>query len=282
LTRGASLDRQPDYTSDGTAIVFSSTSSGNLDVWRLSKEGGTPKRLTDDPSDDFDPRLTRDGRYLLWSSRRSGNYEVWIANADGTDARKLTSDGVDAENPTATPDGEWIVYNSYDPAKRGIWKIKRDGSGATRIVEGETRLPEISPDGNHVAYSTIGVGARQKVVRLGDGMQFDLSPLTNIPRQNQFGSFTSGRSRWMPDGKSLAFVDCDMSGQCGVFAQEFVAGRDTLATRRRLTGFEEFAHVESFSFSPDGKRITVSAVENSQTIMITDPIPALQDRGAAR
>ncbi|HEU5055377.1 MAG TPA: protein kinase, partial [Kofleriaceae bacterium] len=151
LTRGNAADRQPIVAPDGDRIAFSSNRSGNLDIWALSRASGAVVRLTDHPAEDSDPAFMPDGR-LLWSSNRSGAFEVWLAAADGSGARQVTRDGVDAENPVATPDGAWIVYASANPKTRGIVKIRPDGSGAALVVAGNAILPEVSPDGRHVAF----------------------------------------------------------------------------------------------------------------------------------
>jgi Tol biopolymer transport system component len=277
LTRGASQDRQPAYSRDGKLVVFSTTMSGNLDIWSVSTEDGALRRLTEDPADDFDPAMSPDGKYLLWSSRRSGNYEIWIANADGTGARKLTSDGVDAENPTMTPDGQWVVYNSYNSTRAGVWKIHPDGKGDTRISsEGTAQLPEVSPDGKWVAYSTSMVGTRfLSVVSIDGGEVQRVSELVYPPAAGMQGNFSPGRARWSADGKSLAFLDCIQSGACGLRMQKFEPGGDTRATRRDLTPFDLFAPPESFSLSPDGKTMVLSANDQAERIVITDPIPLL-------
>ena len=59
-----------------------------------------------------------------------------------------------------------------------------------------------------------------------------------------------GRSRWMPDGKAIAFVGLDDAGLTGVFVQDFVPGRDTTATRRKLAGFDPDYITETFAISP--------------------------------
>jgi hypothetical protein len=67
-----------------------------------------------------------------------------------------------------------------------------------------------------------------------------------------------GRARWLPDGRSIAFVDVDARGRAGIFVQRFAPGQDTTATRRRLPGPDLDADAESFGISPDGTHITVS------------------------
>ena len=152
LTQGRSDDRQPAYSPDGDQIVFSSNRSGNLDLWLVDRTTGALRQLTDDPAQDWDPGFTPTAATSCWSSDRSGNLEIWVADADGTGARQVTRDGRSAENPTATPDGEWIVYVSSHPDRLGVWKIRADGTEATHLVADSFLVPEVSPDGRHVAF----------------------------------------------------------------------------------------------------------------------------------
>src|SRR5208282_6669022 len=36
LTRGSSIDRQPYYSPDGESVIFSSSRSGDVDLWEVS------------------------------------------------------------------------------------------------------------------------------------------------------------------------------------------------------------------------------------------------------
>jgi Tol biopolymer transport system component len=280
FTQGNSIDRQPVYSPEGERILFSSTRSGNLDLMEIVIRTGEVKRITEDAADDWDPAYSRDGKYILWSSNRNGHYEIWIANADGSDARRITNDGYDAENPTQTPDMKWIVYNSYSPEKRGIWKIHPDGSGAVRLVSGLTQWPEVSPDGKFVAYvsyknSLADTSAYVNVIDIEkNAMVFQLKSTSGsaIPLSG-FGGL-SGRCRWMPDGKSIAYIDQNEAEQLGVYVQDFVPGKDTYKTRRAVAGFNPSRHIESFGISPDGAYITIAEMEILSSLVLAENVPA--------
>lgn len=275
ITRGNSSDRQPAYAPDGKSVIFSSNRSGNLDLW-LATAGGGVRRVTDDASEDWDPAFTPDGRKIVWSSGRSGNLEIWIANADGSAARQVSRDGVDAENPTATSDG-WIVYNSFHPRKLGVWKVKQDGSGATQLVKGRTALPELSPDGRYVAYlaESRSINANIRVARVADGKDLGVS----IPvRGTRRTAAILGRARWMPDGKSIAFLAQNEEGINGIFVQDFVPGVDTSATRRPLAGFDRERATESFGIAPDGNTITIAGWEQLFSLFSIEGVPGVAAR----
>jgi Tol biopolymer transport system component len=254
-------------------VLFSSNRSGNLDLWAISTEGGTVRRITDDNAEDWDPAFTPDGKKIVWSSGRSGNLEIWIANADGSGAKQISHDGSDAENPTATPDG-WIVYCSFNPAKAGIWKVRPDGTQATHVVKARTSLPEVSPDGRYVSYlfDARTPRAAVRVARITDGRDVGVSIPVPVLRRT---SAILGRTRWTPDGKSIAFLAQNDEGVNGVFVQDFAPGRDTTATLRPFGGFDRERATESFGISPDGSILTVAGWEQLFSLFSIEGVPGV-------
>ncbi len=256
ITQGTSIDRQPYYSPDGASVVFSSSRSGDVDLWEVSTSNSSLRRLTDHPAVDWDPFITRDNKYLLWSSNRSGNFEIWMAERDGTAPRQITHDGYDAENPAATPDG-WIVYGTNSPAHPGLWKVRFDGSQATQLVSGSAAWPDVSPDGQYALYHSVsGPQGRRRisVVRLSDGarMNFDAD---------------GSRARFAPDGKSIIYI----RAQREIVSQAFPSSADS-AVKVLVPGVAGRL-IGNFNISPDGKRLVISVAEASDMLMVADGVP---------
>ena len=130
-------------------------------------------------------------------------------------------------------------------------------------------IPEVSPDGRHVLCGH-GVDLFRTdlaVFRVADGAPV---PFTIRVTGTVRGAPVLGRARWLPDGKAIAFVGQDERGVYGVFAQDFVPGRDTSATRRLLGGLEPEATTESFGISPDGRRLTIAILERLSSVVVAD------------
>ncbi len=267
LTRGTSIDRQPIYSPDGKWVVFSSNRAGNLDIWEVSTQDGSVRRLTDDAAEDWDPGFTPEGK-LIWSTNRSGHFEIWMAEADGSGARQLSHDGVDAENPTCTSDG-WIVYNSGNPEKRGLWKMREDGSQASLVVGVQGNWPEVSLDGRYALLTiTTPAEAMVEAVQISDGaVVFQVEVRGG-----------SGRERFLPGGQQVAFVGPNAAGRAGLFVQDFVPRQDTRASRRELTGFDEENGVETFGFTRDGKRVVYGSMEQSSLLVVAEGVAGVRKK----
>ena len=270
MTTGNSRDRQPTYSRDGRSVLFSSNRSGNADLWLLSLGSGEVRQLTDDPADDWDPAFSSDGRSIIWSSNRSGHLEIWIANVDGTGARQLSQDGVDAENPTQTPDGKWILYGSGNLERNGIWRMRSDGSEAARVIPGAYFLPEVAPDGVHVAY-LLNDGEHQRVVLSVAEIE---SGQVVFETDVEFSGFQNliqpGRPRWTPDGTSLLFMHPNDQGYFAIFEQAFRPGTDTKATRRLCVTATGNTQIESFGVAPDGKTIVFAALSQFRSLKLAE------------
>jgi Tol biopolymer transport system component len=273
LTQGHSSDRQPRYSPDGEWVVYSSNRGGQLDLWAISRSSGATRRITRDPHLDWDPVFTRDGT-LLWSSDRSGHFEIWQAEPDGSGARQLSRDGVDAENPGATADGRWILYASGNPRSRGIVRVRPDGSRPTLLVPGSVFLPEVSPDGRHVAYLDLG-GARPmlRVARVADGGRLPFA--VPLPFVDPAADPDVGRCRWFPDGGVLAVIGRVADGTYAVYGYPFTPDAPADLRAARLLALEPGLAAESLGLSPDGERLAVAYWERASNLMLAENVRGL-------
>jgi Tol biopolymer transport system component len=136
------------------------------------------------------------------------------------------------------------------------------GEGSTRLVPGGPFThPEVSPDGRFATFLVSDQAKSSNTIRVVEIATGGRVPF-EIPVPYRLGRGASsvfmGRSRWLPDGKAIAWIGEDESGLTGVFAQDFVPSKDTSLTRRKLAGFSTEYRSESFGISPDGKFLTLS------------------------
>jgi Tol biopolymer transport system component len=108
LTSNNVYDGQPDWSLNGTQMVFAATRSpqGNgepeiyiSDASLLDANGDNATQLTDNPFLDDDPAWSPDGRQIVFESNRNGHLDIWIVNADGTGELQLTRDPSNDRSP---------------------------------------------------------------------------------------------------------------------------------------------------------------------------------------
>jgi len=267
LTRGNSIDRQPYYSPDGESVIFSSSRSGDVDLWQVATETDALRRLTDHPAADWDPFVAHDGKHLLWSSNRSGVFEIWMADRDGSAPHQVSHDGSDAENPVMTSDG-WVVYVSSNPERRGVWKIRPDGSQASVLIPGSVAWPDVSPDGQFVLYhvTTGQLRARIAVVRVADGSKVDFDA-------------DGTRARFTNDGKAIVYIRGGR-GTGDIVSQPFPSPAG--AAVKVLVPSPADSFPETFDLSPDGKRVVISYPEMMRSLMMAEGVTGLTPPARSR
>jgi Tol biopolymer transport system component len=154
---------RPAYSPDGTQIVYSSTQSGNAEIWAMNADGTNQRQLTfnthaDGPDANF-PSYSPDGTKIVFLCGFETLYgNICVMNADGSGRTQLTfnpDDGLQMDEPSSdepawSPDGNSILFdsNQYDPnlGQRAAetWVMNADGSNQRVLIPhmyGEGRNP---------------------------------------------------------------------------------------------------------------------------------------------
>jgi gamma-glutamyltranspeptidase len=198
VTSGPAWDREPAWTPDGAAIVFSSDRSGKFDLWRVTmraEQGAeqTPERLTSSSLPDAEPTVLRDGR-IVFVRGRLGAARLWIRSTAGSESR-LTKDSAAEAWPAASADGARIAYVSIAAASRKLHVLTVDnGQDSTALTDARVERPTWSPAGDRLAWTA--TGARGAVY---------VSPLDG--HYVNVASARHAESAWNPDGKTMTLVD---------------------------------------------------------------------------
>jgi molecular chaperone DnaK len=99
ITNDPANDADPAWSPDGTRIAFASQRNPDQpqtpkdwDIYVVSAKGGTPQRLTTDPSDDQDPSWSPEGTKIAFGSKRDDpSSEIYVMNADGSNQTRVTT-----------------------------------------------------------------------------------------------------------------------------------------------------------------------------------------------
>ena len=132
LTIHESYESHPQWSPDGTRLLFQGERFGNNDVFVMSARGGAPERLTYYSGSDAFPSWLGSDQYVFQTSRMWKELEwlseIYIGNAGGgTPFRLMDALGY---RPVASPDGRYIAF------ERGVCRVSREayrGSAAREI-----------------------------------------------------------------------------------------------------------------------------------------------------
>jgi serine/threonine protein kinase/Tol biopolymer transport system component len=122
------VELQPDYSPDGTKIVFISGRSGTNEVWTADADGSHPVQITMQAVGPTAPKWSPDGRLIAFAQRPAGNVDVYVVDAQGGAPRRLTTDPADDASVYWSRDGKWIYFTSKRTQLNQVWKIPADGS----------------------------------------------------------------------------------------------------------------------------------------------------------
>ncbi len=207
--------------------------------------GSPPQQLLQDAQD---TTASTDGRTLVFT-RGNG---LWKADSDGGRLTLLVSG--DAYNPTVTPDNRSVIFISSRTGQQSPWIISIDGGEPRQLVDIFIGAPgvDISPDGKSLVF-----GARQ--VQQNRAMAV-ICDLADCGRQKILPDMVSTRFRWMPDGRTIAYIEAD--ARTNIWTIPVDGG-----ARSQLTHFEDRVIVD-FDLAPDGKRFVVARRLETNDIVV--------------
>ncbi|MBS1914231.1 MAG: PD40 domain-containing protein [Bacteroidetes bacterium] len=179
LTNSPGYDAEATVSPTGDRIVFTSTRSGDIELYSMNLDGSNVRQLTNLPGYDGGAFYSWDGKKIVFrASRPEGKeletyrallkenlvrpsrMEIQVMNADGSGLHAVTNNGAANFAPFWHPDGVHIIFasNMGDPKGRNfdLYMIREDGTGLTRITYNETfdGFPMFTHDGRHLIFAS--------------------------------------------------------------------------------------------------------------------------------
>lgn len=291
-------ESQPRLSPDGTRVLFTSDSAGNLDVYWMGMTGGEPVNLTGNPADDCDPCWMPDGHGILFFSERPEGVGIWMTDLTGSTLKFLVRDGT---FPAVSPDGKRFAYTGVDSSGQGrifIADFENPDKGIQVSLSGQGHWshssPAWSPDGTAIAYGSFH---DLWEIDLVDG---STRPLTNegvvdsqpvYSRDGEFVYFTSARdgayALWRVERESGDILkmtpgsgpelhpDLDATGTRMVFSTESAEDNIIIHDRMNLTAETLDGPANDYmpNISADGRlMVFVSDRWNNQAELWAQPI----------
>jgi Tol biopolymer transport system component len=136
-----------------------------FDIYTISVDGGTEKRLTHGEGRNDGPDYSADGRWIYFNSSRTGLMQIWRIHPDGTGVEQVTHDNYGNWFAHPSPKNDKVLILSYDPdvfdhprdLNVRLRLMDMDGGNLTTLFElfggqGTINVPNWSPDGDEFAY----------------------------------------------------------------------------------------------------------------------------------
>jgi tricorn protease len=173
ITSHEGYESNPRFSPDGKLLAFSGEYDGNIDVYVVPVEGGSPLRLTWHPGPDFVEGFTPDGTAVLFNSPRSvhtlrhvqlftvpiaGGFPTRLPIPHGLHASYSPDGKAIAYQPLAEVHEEWKHYRGGTTAR--IWLYDFPGKTVAQVPQPPERSNDVDPMwiGNQIFFRSDRAG----------------------------------------------------------------------------------------------------------------------------
>ncbi|HEV2272739.1 MAG TPA: Tol-Pal system beta propeller repeat protein TolB [Acidobacteriaceae bacterium] len=169
----------PAWSSDGGKLAYSSSRSGDPEIYISDASGAGARRVTAFRGPDVSPTWNpKTNAQIAWCSGRTGLPQIYTMDADGTNVQRMT-DGGYATSPSWSPNGQFLAFawdRKYGPGAPGgqdIYIMDVASKRWTQLTheQGRNDFPSWSPDGRHLVFQREEGGSSQIWTMLADGTE---------------------------------------------------------------------------------------------------------------
>jgi len=144
----------PQWSPDGSHILFESTLNGESFIYSISKNGSELKQITEHSSGQA--AWSPDGNSVVYYRDINGNLQLFVNSASGGKERQLLFSNTQDYGPTWSAKGliAFMSNATTDHLAHSIFTISEDGTGLKKITDSsfDCMQPRWSPDGKEILY----------------------------------------------------------------------------------------------------------------------------------
>src|SRR5262249_34982768 len=145
----------PNWSPDGTKIIFSSSHLGHGDIYQRDSTGaGNAELLLRSDVDKWPDDCSHDGRYVVFENQDLKNgYDLWVLPTFGD--RKpfpILQTEFNETHSQISPDGKWIAYTSDETGRAEVFvrSFPVTTAGKWQISTGGGDSPQWRRDGKEL------------------------------------------------------------------------------------------------------------------------------------
>ena len=261
LTSDPADEFLPEFSPDGTEIVFVSRGKDRSGIFAIPTQGGEPRRVA--PSGGR-PRWSPDGRWVAYEvGPASGSFgpdsgiKIFLIPAEGGEPRQFRPDFLTASKPAWSPDGKYLIFmglRDRGQEENDWWVAPVDGGEAVKTgtidIFGRHSLsapPGRWVPGNYILFTSNDGGMHINIWRI------PLTPGTwqtqDKPERLTSGTNDSITPAPFPDGR---FLFTNVKGSINMWSLPLKADEgEVIGEPQQLTRDEAYNAMTSLSADGD-------------------------------
>jgi TolB protein len=167
----------PAWSSDGMKLAFSSSRSGDSEIWAVDTSGSNLHRVTSLAGPNVAPVWNpRTNAQLAFVGGRTGEPQIYTMDQDGSNVQRITDSGY-AVSPSWSPSGGLLTfswnrkYGPGDPGGQDIYVFELATMHWLQVTHesGSNDFPSWAPDTRHIVFQRT-IGRRTQIwTMLADG-----------------------------------------------------------------------------------------------------------------
>ncbi len=192
----------PRISRDGGQVAVDVNVAGERDIHIWDFERGSMSRLTNSPTEDFLAHWSVDGRRVFFNSNRNGTISIFSRASDGSGQAELLFETASTQFLVGlTPDGDRLLVGQVRQGASDLDIVSMTLQEPVRVetllsTEYREMNPDVSPDGNWLAYQSDASGQFEVYV----------GAFPDVARERRIISTDGGADPlWAPSGDELFY-----------------------------------------------------------------------------